>query len=126
MAATTDDRYYPPTGFHFRVRVDGMESAGDIRFQSVSGLNVQLQTEALKEGGENRFEHAMPTRTKYSDLVLKRGIMLPNQSAITKWIKNAVENFVIEPKNLTVELLDENHEPLLVWKIEHEIGRAHV
>ncbi len=119
MPAPTDDRYYPPTGFHFRVRIDGMESAGDIRFQSVSGLNVQLQTEQFKEGGENRFEHAMPTRTKYSDLVLKRGIMLPNQSAITRWIKNAVENFIIEPKNLTVELLNEDHEPLLVWKVEH-------
>jgi len=117
MAAPTDDRYYPPTGF--RVRIDGLEATGDIRFQSISGLNVQMQTEQLKEGGENRFEHAMPTRTKYSDLVLKRGIMLPDQSAITTWIKRSMENFLFDPKNLTVELLDENHEPLLVWKVEH-------
>ena len=119
MTKTTDDTYYPPVGFHFRVRIDGMENAGDIRFQSVSGLNVQTQTESFKEGGENRFEHALPARTKYSDLVLKRGMMHPDQSAITVWIKDAVEKFIIKPKNLTVELLDEKHQPLLVWRVEH-------
>lgn len=113
------DSYYPPAGFHFRVRIDDMEGDNDIRFQSVSGLNVQIQTESHKEGGENRFEHAMPTRTKYSDLILKRGIMPVGQSKITQWVKDAVEHFIIQPKNLTVELLGEKPEPILVWRVEH-------
>jgi phage tail-like protein len=113
------DTYYPPVGFHFRVRIDDLEGANDIRFQSVSGLNVQIQTESHKEGGENRFEHAMPTRSKYSDLILKRGIMAPGESAITGWVKDCVEKFIIKPKNLTVELLGEDHEPVLTWRVEH-------
>lgn len=114
------DAYYPPLGFHFKVHIDDMDGENDIRFQSVSGLNVQLQTEAYKEGGENRFEHAMPTRTKYSDLVLKRGLMSPGQSGITRWVKDAVEKFIIKPKNLTVELFGENNkDPVMVWKVEH-------
>ena len=115
----TDDKYYPPVGFHFRVRIDEMAGASDIRFQSVGGLNVQMQSESYKEGGELRFEHTLPTRTKYSDLVLKRGIVHPGQSGITKWIKKAVENFIIEPKNLTIDLLGEDHEALFTWKVEH-------
>ncbi len=116
----TDDHYYPPVGFHFLVEIDGFKEDADIRFQSVGGLNQQMQTEALKEGGENRFEHALPTRAKSSDLVLKRGLVnSAAKDSLTRWIRDTIEQFRIVPKNLTVKLLNEGHEPLMTWKVEH-------
>ena len=44
------------------------------RFTEVSGLSVEMGTEEFVEGGENRFIQKYPTRAKYPELVLKRGL----------------------------------------------------
>lgn len=110
--------YYPPVGFHFSVEFTGLgTSEKDHQFQSVSGLTVDIETEEVAEGGENRFKHKIPGRTKYPNLVLKRGLLV--DSAVVDWCKNAVENFEFEPIDLIVKLLNEKHEPLLSWNIVH-------
>ena len=96
----SSDSYYPPVNFHFAVYF-GQESSISgsdtslaqeaIAFQSVSGLNVQIQTETIKEGGENTFEHVVPVRAKYTDLVLKRGLIY-QKSSIMEWLTNAFQN----------------------------------
>jgi phage tail-like protein len=119
---TPDDMVqHPITGFHFQVSLPGRGI--DMNFQSVSGLSVQLQTESFKEGGEHRFEHVLPVRTKYSDLVLKRGIITAGASQLTQWIQRAFEKFEFEPWNFNVELLNEKHEPLIVWQVAHAIPK---
>jgi len=112
---------YFPANFHFEVSFLGVggTTGEDIKFQSVSGLDAQISTETIKEGGENRFEHVVPVRANYSGLVLKRGILLPSQSGITQWCKKAFEELKFEPSDLLVTLLNEQHEPLLKWKIIH-------
>ncbi len=112
---------YFPTNFHFEVSFQGVggTTGEDIKFQSVSGLDAQVNTETIKEGGENRFEHVVPTRASYSNLVLKRGILLPSQSGITKWCKKAFEELKFEPSDLLVTLFNEQHTPLLKWKVIH-------
>lgn len=110
--------YYPPPGFHFKVEfLDIQAVENDILFQSVSGLNVTLQTETIKEGGENRFEHIVPTRTKYNDLVLKRGVL--TDSGVIKWLRAAIENYEFKPTTVIVHLLNENHDTLIKWEITH-------
>jgi phage tail-like protein len=107
--------YYPPLGFHFKVEFANL--GGEYQFQSVSGLNVELETEQIAEGGENRFKHKLPVSTRYPNLVLKRGIRV--DSALTKWCREALENFDIKPTNITISLLNENHEPLMTWNVVH-------
>lgn len=111
--------YYPPVGFHFSVSFDTTvtDNDGDARFQSVGGLNVELETETVKEGGENRFVHSLPVRTKYPNLVLKRG-MLAN-SKLINWCIDSFNSLEIKPADLNVSLLNENHEPLKTWKLKH-------
>ncbi|WP_025741559.1 phage tail protein [Aquimarina pacifica] len=110
--------YYPPVGFHFKVEFQGITSASnDHQFQSVSGLSVDLETEEIAEGGENRFKHKIPVRTKYPNLVLKRGLLI--DSGLIDWCKKAIEDLEIAPINLTVILLNEKHEPLLTWDVVH-------
>ena len=114
--------YYPPVNFYFKVVFDDFSgNKVDVSFQSVGGLDVQFDTENFKEGGENRFEHVMPSRTKYPDLVLKRGVIRPGtgKSDITDWIKKAVEEFNIEPRNLHIYLLNQKGDPLFSWYVIH-------
>ena len=110
--------YYPPVGFHFSVEFTGLSTGEkDHQFQSVSGLTVDIETEEITEGGENRFKHKIPVRTKYPNLVLKRGLLV--DSKVVDWCKDAVEDFNFKPIDLIVKLLNEKHEPLLSWNFVH-------
>ena len=107
--------FYPPVGFHFRVDFEGITNSRDIGFQSVSGLNASVpNSETYEEGGENRFTHRLPKRASYENLVLKRGMF--NQSELIQWFRDAIENFTFSPRNVTVTLLNEAHQPLQAWQ----------
>ncbi len=103
--------YYPPVGFHFRVEfdLDGLTDA-DTRFQEVSGLAAELGIEEVVEGGENRFSHRLPTRAKYSNLILKRGLLTDSQ--LIQWCRDAIEHFEFAPTTVNVTLLNELHKPV--------------
>ncbi|MCC9018712.1 phage tail protein [Flavobacterium lipolyticum] len=110
--------YYPPVGFHFLVEFQGLGTKEkDHQFQSVSGLSVDIETEEIAEGGENRFKHKLPVKTKYPNLTLKRGILI--DSHVIDWCRKAIENFSFEPVNLTVKLLNQEHQPLVSWNVVH-------
>lgn len=107
---------YPAVSFHFRVDINGLSQDGaDIGFQEVSGLSSSVGEYTHKEGGENRFTHRLPDRVTYEKLVLKRGL-LKNPDLIT-WVREAVENFKFKPRDITVTLLNEEHQPLEAWGI---------
>lgn len=110
------ETFYPPVGFHFKVEFQDLDKeVVDVRFQSVAGLTIDLQTESVKEGGEHRFEHVLPIRTKYSSLMLKRG--LTHNSKLIAWFSDAFQTLIIHPKDVLVHLLNEDHEPLMTWNI---------
>ncbi|MCH7413866.1 phage tail protein [Belliella sp. R4-6] len=112
--------YYPPVSFHFNVEFSGITAQEfDMQFQSVSGLTAELDVEELAEGGENRFKHTLPVKSKYSNLVLKRGIVI--DSKLIDWCKKAIEDFEFKPIDLTIKLLNEKHEPLLSWSVANAI-----
>ncbi len=106
---------YPPVGFHFKVEFANLKS--EFEFQSVSGLTIELNTEEIAEGGENRFKHKLPVRTSFPNLVLKRGLV--TDSSLVKWCREAVEDFNITPTDVTISLLNEEHEPLMTWNVVH-------
>lgn len=114
--------YTPPVGFHFKVEFSGIETKkNDHQFQSVSGLSIDLETEEIAEGGENRFKHKIPVRTKFPNLVLKRGMLL--DSGVIDWCRAALEDFTFKPIDITVSLLIKDGEnsatPLQTWNIAH-------
>jgi len=107
--------YYPPLGFHFKVEFANLN--GEYQFQSVAGLSIELETEQIAEGGENRFKHKLPVSTRFPNLVLKRGVLV--DSSLIKWCRQALENFDIQPTDITISLLNEEHEPLMTWNVVH-------
>jgi len=106
--------YYPPVSFHFKVEFQGIgKKDGDTRFQQVSGLSAEIGIEELPVGGENRFTYRLPSRAKYGNLVLKRGML--NDSGLIDWFKDAIENFSFSPADVHVFLLNEEHQVSASW-----------
>jgi phage tail-like protein len=107
--------YMPPVGFHFRVDVLGMTNVDDVRFTEVGGLSVEMGSEEVPEGGENRFAQKYPTRAKYPELVLKRGLL--RSSEVWDWLRECIVDYRIQPRAVDVALLNERHEPLMTWHL---------
>lgn len=120
------DILYQTVNFHFKVDFNfDAQDKTDIRFQSVTGLDSTLDTEQVKEGGENRFEHVLPVRRKYGPLTLKRGLLKPADSALTKWLKRAFDDEEVEPiSTVMITLLDEQHNALMHWTINNVWPRS--
>jgi phage tail-like protein len=113
--------YYPPWGFYYKVAFEGGREPDEARFQTVSGLNVEYDTEEYKEGGENRFTHKLPVRTKYSDLVLKRGMLTGSETI--NWFLDAFRERVFRPRTVSVILMNEQGEPLRTWNVAHAVPK---
>lgn len=113
--------YYPPWGFYYKVEFGISKNKNDVRFQTVSGLSVEYDMEEYKEGGENRFTHKLPVRTKFADMVLKRGML--TDSEVIKWFFNAFRDREFVPADVNVILMNEKSEPLRTWKVVHVIPK---
>ncbi len=111
--ATDSYPYNIPVSFHFKVDF-GSDYGDDVKFQEVGGLTAEIGVEELVVGGENMFAYRLPTRAKYNNLILKRGMLL--NSDLIDWFKDAVENFQFEPMDINVFLLDEEHSVINTWK----------
>ncbi|MFZ3167948.1 MAG: phage tail protein [Candidatus Methanoperedens sp.] len=97
---TTGEVPYPYTSFKFRVEIEGITSA---RFSEVSGLQFETETEPYEEGGVNDFVHILPKRTKYQNIILKRGIT--DADDMWEWYQKVV-NGKFERKNGAIVLMD--------------------
>lgn len=117
-----ENAYYPPWGFYFKVEFGVSQKTNDARFQSVSGLSVEYEYEMFREGGENRFEHKLPVRTRYADIMLKRGML--TDSSVTDWLLKAFRDREFEPSDLSIILMNEKGEPLRTWKVAHAIPKS--
>jgi phage tail-like protein len=113
--------YYPPWGFYYAVKFGNDQNRNDARFQSVSGLSVEYDMEEYREGGENRFTHKLPVRTKYADLVLKRGML--TDSEVIRWFLAAFRDREFSAKDIDVILMNEKSEPLRAWNVAHAIPK---
>lgn len=109
-----------PVAFHFTVKFSGTSpSVADTAFQEVSGLESGLDTEPVVEGGENRFVHQLPKPAKRGNIKLKRALGDKN-SDLVKWCKSTIEgdfSTAITPKDMTIQLLNEDGNPVAVWAV---------
>jgi len=102
---------YPIPAFHFTVEWGG-KNAG---FSEVSGLTQEVQVIEYREGSSKDYSTTkMPGLRKYSNIILKRGIS-KSDNDFFNWL-NTVQLNTVERRNLTISLLNENHEPVMVWK----------
>jgi len=105
---------YPMHKNHFQVEWGG----NNVGFMEASGLAIELDVVTYREGSSKESsERLMPGQKRYSPVVLKRGIVKSDDD-FYKWINTAQFN-VIERRDVIISLLNENHEPVVVWKIRN-------
>jgi phage tail-like protein len=105
---------YPLPKFHFLVEWGGSK----IGFTEVSGLDISTEVIEYREGSSPEYSKIkMPGQRKFSNITMKRGTF-KSDNEFYKWF-NTVSLNTIERRNLTVSLLNENHEPVIVWKIKN-------
>jgi phage tail-like protein len=81
----TGEKSYPYTSFRFRIEIEGLIVA---QVSDITGLNIETETESYEEGGVNDYVHILPKRTKYQNIILKRGIS--DEDDMWKWYQEVV------------------------------------
>ena len=105
---------YPLVKFHFSVDWAGT----NIGFTEVSGLDVETELIEYRQGASPEFSKIkMPGMQKYSNITLKRG-SFKNDNEFFQWW-NTVKLNTIERRDITIKLLNEEHEPVIVWKVKN-------
>ncbi|MEO1451626.1 MAG: phage tail protein [Bacteroidota bacterium] len=108
--------YFPPAGYNFGVSLYGMDGP-DSMWQEISGLEVEHEVEPITEGGINGHVYRLPTRVKFQNLVLKRGLMASG-SPMSMWVQSILLNNLadlIVPLDLSVSLYDDHGSEVMGW-----------
>lgn len=100
--------------YHFIVEWGGSR----IEFLEVSGLDILVDTVPMR-GGSSPMENEIkiPGLTRYTDIVLKRTINV-GDNEFFQWI-NTRSFGTIERRDVLISLLNEKHEPVILWKIRN-------
>ncbi|MDO8951512.1 MAG: phage tail protein [Draconibacterium sp.] len=104
---------YPLVKFHFQVEWGGTK----IGFTEVSGLDVETEIVEYRDGASPEYSKIkMPGMQKYSNLTLKRGTFKSDNEYFKWW--NTVKLNTIERRDITISLLNEDHDPVVTWKVK--------
>ena len=105
---------YPLPVFSFSVDWGGQR----IGFSEVSGLTQENQAIEYRDGNFPEYSSIkMPGLRKFNNITLKRGI-IKSDNDFANWISTVKLN-TVERRNLIISLLNENHLPVMVWKIHN-------
>jgi phage tail-like protein len=105
---------YPIPKFHFQVEWGGAK----IGFTEVTGLEVSTEVIEYRDGASFEYHKIkMPGMQKFSNITMKRGTFKGDNDYYNWW--NTVALNTIERRDVTISLLNENHEPVVVWKIKN-------
>ena len=105
---------YPLVKFHFQVEWGGTK----IAFTEVSGLDVETEVVEYRDGASPEYSKIkMPGMQKYSNITLKRGTFATDNEFFNWW--NTVKLNTIERRDITISLLNEEHEPVITWKVKN-------
>jgi len=80
-------------------------------FTEISGLSAEVETMTYSEGGMNEFQHHLPTRVKYPNLVLKRG--MTTKSDLQKWFQKS--HVAADRTGIQLSMLDQHGQRLRTW-----------
>jgi phage tail-like protein len=105
---------YPLPKFHFQVEWGG----ANIGFTEVSGLDVETEVIEYRDGASLEYvKTKMPGMQKFSNITMKRGTFQSDNQFFEWW--NTVALNTIERRDVTISLLNESHEPVVVWKVKN-------
>lgn len=98
----------PVAELRFKVELPGL-SIG--RFMECTGISIEVETKEYMEGGANDFVHKLPTRVKYPNIVLKRGVT--HEEALLTWFLES--RFTPQRRDMTISLLGPGTSLVRTW-----------
>lgn len=105
---------YPLPKFHFQAEWGGVR----IGFTEISGLDVETEVIEFRTGDSKEYTKlTMPGLGKLSKITMKRGVFASDNDYYNWW--NTVALNTVERRDVTVSLLNEKHEPVMVWKVKN-------
>lgn len=105
---------YPLPKFHFQIEWGGNK----IGFTEATGLDITTEVIEYRDGASKEYSKIkMPGQRKFSNITLKRGTF-KGDNQFYEWFNTVALN-TIERRDLTLSLLNENHEPVIVWKVKN-------
>ncbi|MES2108661.1 MAG: phage tail protein [Bacteroidota bacterium] len=105
---------YPIPKFHFSVQWGGTK----IGFTEISGLEVSTDAIEYREGSSPEFHKIkMPGMQKFSNITMKRGIFQGDNDFYNWW--NTISLNTVDRRDLIISLLNESHQPVVVWKVKN-------
>lgn len=107
--AQTGQRVDPFLNFNFLVEIDGISRAA---FQEASGFDSTIDVVEHREGGDNTTPRKLPGMTKYSNIVLKRGIT--DDVELYQWHRQTIQGNV-QRRNGSIVLLDRQGSEQVRW-----------
>lgn len=103
---------YPIPVFNFRVDWGGK----NVGFSEVSGLTQETQIIEYRHSDSPQHSPIkMPGMRKVNNITLKRGVV-KSDNEFFAWL-NTVKLNNIERRDLIISLLNENGDPVMVWKV---------
>jgi len=110
MAGSDND---PIKNFQFTVDFGGETT----NFQDVILPESEIEVIEYRDGSDvSSGVRKMPGLTKYSNLVLKRGLI--KSSELYKWFKQTKQG-TLERRDITVSILNEEKEPFATWRFKN-------
>jgi phage tail-like protein len=110
------DFKYPLPKFHFELEWGGTR----LGFTEVTGLDFETEVIEYREGNLPSYNKTkQPGLTKYTDVTLKRGIILDDLEYFNQWEKTAMFQEIKEKyrRTVTIKLLNEEHKAIIVWTL---------
>lgn len=110
------DFKYPLPKFHFELEWGGTR----LGFTEVTGLDFETEVIEYREGNLPSYNKTkQPGLTKYTDVTLKRGIILDDLEYFNQWVKTAMFQEIKEQyrRTVTIKLLNEEHKAIIVWTL---------
>ena len=104
----TAARSDPFPAFRFEVRLDDIPVAA---FSECSGIQLETEVQDYAEGGLNDHVHKFPTRTKQSNLVLKRGMV---DRVMWDWYWQLYHDGVVKKRNGSIVVRDASGQTVLL------------
>ena len=105
---------YPIPKFHFRLEWGGAK----IGFTEVTGLDISNDVIEYRDGATPEYSKIkMPGLRKFSNITMKRGTFRGDNDFYA-WF-NTIQLNTVERRDITISLLNENHEPVVVWKVKN-------
>jgi phage tail-like protein len=103
---------YPLSNYQFRVEIDGLQSTN---FSEILGLAIEYAVIEHRDGSSKVASTKIPGLIKYNNIILKRPVQKDNHEFFD-WV-NSVQLNQNFRKNLTISLLNEEHNPIASWKV---------